>query len=113
MSGLIFSVEKRFMIFAMTTPPAVPMQNAQHRAGDGGLDGLSAGGGTGRGGVFFAHRAFAVVRVVLKVAIDGYIKIFSLESWACQKPGEGRPRCFLMGVGRVARRPRLARECRS
>ena len=76
MSGLIFSFEKRFMIFAMTTPPAVPMQNAQHRAGDGGLDGLSAGGGTGRGGVFFAHRAFAVVRVVPKVAIDGYIKIF-------------------------------------
>ena len=52
MSGLIFSFEKRFMIFAMTTPPAVPTQNAQHRAGDGGLDGLSAGGGTGRGGVF-------------------------------------------------------------
>ena len=53
MSGLIFSFKKRFMIFAMTTPPAVPMQNAQHRAGDGGLDGLSVGGGTGRGGVFF------------------------------------------------------------
>ena len=28
------------------------------------------------GGEFFAHRAFAVVRVVPKVAIDGYIKIF-------------------------------------
>ena len=28
------------------------------------------------GGGFFAHRAFAVVRVVPKVAIDGYIKIF-------------------------------------
>ena len=109
MSGLIFSFEKRVMIFAMTTPPAVPTQNAQHRDGDGGLDGLSADGGTGRGGGFFAHRAFAVVRVVLKVAIDGYIKIFSLESWARQKMGEGHPRCFLMGVGRVARRPRFAR----
>ena len=65
------------------------------------------------GGEFFAHRAFAVVRVVPKVAIDGYIKIFSLESWARQKSGEGYSRCFLMGVGRVARRPRLARECRS
>ena len=65
------------------------------------------------GGGFFAHRAFAVVRVVPKVAIDGYIKIFSLESWARQKSGEGYSRCFLMGVGRVARRPRLARECRS
>ena len=65
------------------------------------------------GGGFFAHRAFAVVRVVPKVAIDGYIKISSLESWARQKSGEGHPRCFLMGVGRVARRPRLARECRA
>ena len=65
------------------------------------------------GGGFFAHRAFAVVRVVPKVAIDGYIKIFSLESWARQKSGEGHSRCVLMGVGRVARRPRLARECRA
>ena len=65
------------------------------------------------GGGFFAHRAFAVVRVVPKVAIDGYIKNFSLESWARQKTGEGRPRCFLMGVDLFARRPRLARECRA
>ena len=36
-------------------------------------------------------------------------QIFALESWARQKTGEGRPRCFLMGVGRVARRPRFAR----
>ena len=28
------------------------------------------------GGGFFAHRAFAVVRVVPKVVIDGHIKIF-------------------------------------
>ena len=39
------------------------------------------------GGGFFAHRAFAVVRVVQKVAIDGHIKIFSLESWARQNIG--------------------------
>ena len=65
------------------------------------------------GGGFFAHRAFAVVRVVPKVAINGYIKNFSLESWARQKTGEGRPRCFLMGVDLLARRPRLAQECRS
>ena len=39
------------------------------------------------GGGFFAHRAFAVVRVVQKVAIDGHIKIFSLESCARQNIG--------------------------
>ena len=39
------------------------------------------------GGGFFAHRAFAVVRVVPKVAIDGHIKIFSFESWARQNIG--------------------------
>ena len=30
-----------------------------------------------------------------------------------KKPGQGRLDAFIMGVGRVARRPRFARECRS
>ena len=42
------------------------------------------------------------------------IPIFTMESGARQKNGgEGRPDAFLMGVGRAARRPRFARECRS
>ena len=45
------------------------------------------------GGGFFAHRAFTVVRVVPKVAIDGHIKIFfHWNRGLVKKPGEGRPR---------------------
>ena len=51
------------------------------------------------GGGFFAHRAFAVVRVVPKVAIHGYIKIFSLESWARQKTGRRAPAMLFDGRG--------------
>ena len=51
------------------------------------------------GGGFFAHRAFAVVRVVPKVAIDGHIKIFSLESWVRQKTGRRAPAMLFDGRG--------------
>ena len=51
------------------------------------------------GGGFFAHRAFAVVRVMPKIAIDGHIKIFSLESWARQKTGRRAPAMLFDGRG--------------
>ena len=41
------------------------------------------------------------------------IPIFPIGSGIVKNRGRRTPRCFLMGVGRVARRPRFARECRS
>ena len=48
------------------------------------------------GGGFFAHRAFSVVRVVPKVAIDGHIKFFfHWNRWLVKTSGQGMPRCLM------------------
>ena len=65
------------------------------------------------GGGFFAHRAFAVVRVVPKVAIDGYIKIFFFFIGIMGSSKNGRRVPAMLFDGRGPCRPRLARECRS